>query len=80
LNGGAALANHRPTLLVEVLTKDVAEAVWAILGELGYDGFEIDEKLGPRPLARGDEPSVGRNVLFCTMETGQHNQLLGYDS
>lgn len=73
---GAELANHRPSLLVEILTRDVAEAVWTILGRLGYEGFEIDEKQGPRPLPRDEEPRAGRNVLFCTPETARGNPLL----
>ena len=73
---GSMLTDHRPTLLLEVLRTQVAEAVWSLLGPLEYCGFEIDEKSGPRVLTPGRKPDAGRNVLFCACAVAEGNELL----
>ena len=58
------LANHRPTLLIEVLSRSVADGVQERLGGLGYRFYDVDED-GPLRALDRVEVSSSFNVLAC---------------
>jgi FkbM family methyltransferase len=73
---GAYLEKFKPTLLIEILTAEVAEKVSAWVGHLGYCYFNIDENKGIRQV---DAIAVSDyyNFLLCTEEVAKELGLMG---
>jgi serine protease inhibitor ecotin len=63
------LGTMKPTLLIEILTRDLGERLEQLLARKGYNYYAIDEIRGP---AKVDnlyaEPC--RNFLICPAEKG----------
>ncbi len=64
------LRKYRPTLIIEVLTAELAHSIQGEIGDLGYLYFNIDEKGGIRQTA-SIEKSDFYNYLVCTPEIAQ---------
>ncbi len=67
---GQFLAEFKPTLLVEVLSDWAGEKLGALLGNLGYLYFDLDEVNAPR-CKRRIRASTRWNYLACSPATMQ---------
>jgi FkbM family methyltransferase len=63
---GAVLFEKRPTLIIEILTDDVAHEVWDLLAGSGYHYFRIHEGRGVSATSTlSPQGVVGQNFLAC---------------
>jgi len=73
--GGDLWKRHRPGILIEINRDDTGSTIEALLKDLGYLFFNIDEKNPPRRvdhLVRSQE----RNYLLCSHEQAAYLNLL----
>ncbi|TVR39421.1 MAG: FkbM family methyltransferase [Cryomorphaceae bacterium] len=64
------LRKYRPTLIIEVLTAELAHSIQGEVGDLGYVYFNIDEKGGVRQTP-GIEKSDYFNYLICAPDVAR---------
>ena len=62
---GDSLAAMRPTLLLEIQSDERARRIEAVLKDLGYAYFDIDERGGTKPVSHLTRSST-RNYLICS--------------
>ncbi|EAY30075.1 FkbM family methyltransferase [Microscilla marina] len=72
---GEYLDTMRPTLLIEILTNEVAQRVEKLVEGKGYLYFDLDEKNPPRKVDR-IQKSGFYNYLICTESIAQQLQLI----
>ena len=73
-----SLELYRPTLLIEILNQDVANSISALISNLGYMYFNIDELGGIRQTERL-EKSDYYNYLVCQESVAKELDLIKND-
>ncbi len=72
---GDFLNKFKPTLLIEILTDEVAEKIEFLLKDIEYIFFNIDENKGVKKVEKLTH-SDSFNYLICSMEVAQLLQLI----
>lgn len=65
LRGMGPFLESRPTMLIEILTDGVADAIQEIVAPLGYAVFDIDEATGSTRRLDRVRPAASTNLLLC---------------
>lgn len=68
------LKKFRPTLLIEVLTQEIADGISALVADIGYEFYNISETTGITKVEKISK-SNSYNYLICTSEVAKRIRL-----